>query len=206
MSRRSCVILASSSVRRRQLLERHGYEVVVQPPLIDDAGMPIRAQRARADCASLAWFKAAQVWVRRSVGEASHAPLAIVSADTVCVSGSRVMGKPTTEAEAHDMLSTIIGRPIEVFTGVCVVDLTQQRRVLFSESAALALCESNRARLAAHLASGAWQGRAGGFNIEEIAGAGWLFDIEGDRDVIAGLPMRALSRRLTEIEGTVARG
>lgn len=203
MTNEATILLASSSPRRRLLLERAGFRVVVRAPPIDDSPLRIRPDRARTDCASVAWFKAAQIWATH---DHTAAPTArarwIVAADTVCIVGSRTMGKPQSASDARSMLLEVLGRPVQAVTGVCIVDLVERRRELFSESSTLVLHEANRPRIDEHLARGDWEGRAGGFNLEELGARGWTYDLDGDADCVVGLPMRALATRLkATIEG-----
>lgn len=200
MTGSACIVLASSSPRRQLLLERAGHTAVAILPRIDDSGMTIRPDRARADCASLAWFKAAQVWGQQdSWPEEAQRARVIIAADTVCVLDGKILGKPAHAKEAGAMIEGVMGKWMKVVTGVCLIDLATGSRNLFADEAALRIGDCTRERLEAHLESGSWRGRAGGFNLEEIAAAGWPVECTGDRTTVIGLPMSAVSLRLAKL-------
>ncbi|MSR69018.1 MAG: Maf-like protein [Phycisphaerales bacterium] len=188
------VVLASSSLRRRALLASAGFSTVAIAPLVDDGSLRVRAQTAKRDCVALAWFKAAQVMNNRALLE-SAAPHAyvLVAADTVCVLGTEVMGKPATADEARRMLTATMGRTQCVVTGVCLVDLRSGERTLLADAAHVQFGEMSKAQLDDHIAHGAWQGRAGGYNIEEVAKLGWPVSWTGDQTTITGLPISLLT-------------
>lgn len=185
-------ILASGSPRRRTMLEAAGVEPVIIVPRLDDADVPLAAQDPCALVMSLAWFKArivlAQIAANRDVP--ADLPRWLVAADTVCVQDGRVRGKPTNAEEAHSMLRSFDGREHEVITGVCLVDRQSGARRLFFDSAAVTLGEMDPHELERYVASGEWQGKAGGYNYEDRLAAGWPLRCLGDPQTIMGLPMR----------------
>ncbi len=197
MERRS-IILASSSPRRRALLEKAGYRVCCIAPRIDDGGMALRPAKARADCASLAWFKAVQVWIERDRWPLDAAGAMIVAADTVCVVDGLVLGKPRDAVDARTMLERATGRDIRVVTGVCLLDSKTKDRELFADEAIVRFGEGTIDLLDEHFAHERWRDRAGGFNLEEVAAAGWPFECIGDPSTVIGLPMRMINERLGE--------
>lgn len=82
------------------------------------------------------------------------------------------------------------GREHEVITGVCLVDRQSGARRLFFDSAAVTLGEMDPHELERYVASGEWQGKAGGYNYEDRLAAGWPLRCLGDPQTIMGLPMR----------------
>ena len=198
------LLLASSSPRRRQFLEEAGHRVLVVAPRIDDAGMPVRTAHALEDCASLAWFKAAQVWVDRDELSQVASVDAIIAADTVCVSGDRVFGKPRDGEEARSMILAAIGSDLRVVTGVCLVCARSGERRLFADEAIVRMRESVRLRLDEHIDAGAWRGHAGGFNLDSLWSRGWDIECVGDPTTVVGLPMRVLEGHLARLSRSVA--
>ena len=112
------VVLASSSPRRREMLEGAGLDVIVRAPAIDDALLPVRAAHVARDCMALAWFKAAQVVRQERQGSlVACGARAVIAADTACVLGSVALGKPADEHEARAMIEGTIGRDQRVWSG-----------------------------------------------------------------------------------------
>src|SRR3954468_17615944 len=105
------VILASQSPRRRELLTLVGITHEVRPADIDEQYFPGEEPRAHAE--RLAREKAEVV--------AREAPDAVViGSDTIVVVDGDVLGKPTSEAHAADMLRRLSGRSHVVMTAIAV--------------------------------------------------------------------------------------
>lgn len=105
------VILASQSPRRRELLTLVGIDHEVQPADIDETPCPDELPIPHTE--RLATNKARVI--------ASRAPDALViAADTIVVIDGDILGKPTSDADAHDMLRRLSGRTHEVCTAVAV--------------------------------------------------------------------------------------
>jgi septum formation protein len=180
------LILASASPRRLALLAGIGVRPdAVIPADIDET--PRKAELPRPYALRLAQEKAAVV--------ASAQPQALVlAADTVVSVGRRILGKPADPAEAERFLRLLSGRRHRVTTGVCLrLGLRAwSRRV----ETAVRFKRLSDAEIAAYVASGEWQGKAGGYAIQGIAAAfvPWL---SGSYTNVVGLP-------LTETAGLLA--
>lgn len=203
----SPLVLASASVRRRELLEAAGFPATVLVPHIDDGRLRVRADHVGEDCCALAWFKVAQLLQQRArlTHEAPNARI-ILAADTVCVVDDQVLGKPSDAAAARQMLEGAFGRTQRVVTGVAIHCVTSGRRFLSSDVARVRFGAVSTDLLEAHITAGGWQGRAGGYHIDEILLAGWPVECEGDPSTIAGLPLRMvlpILRRLLGASGTL---
>jgi septum formation protein len=178
------LVLASASPRRLALLESAGFAPEVLASDLDDAGVARGSGSIAAFIAALAWFKAARTISRHDLGEA-----VVVAADTVCVAGQRTLGKPSDEADAALMLRTLRGRPHRTITGVSVVGPDRRRRV-FVDSATVELGPLSDEEIDRYVASGAWRGKAGGYNYAERLAAGWPMRCAGDPTSVMGLPLR----------------
>lgn len=183
------VLLASTSPRRRELLQQAGLDVISAAPAIDDALLPVRAADVARDCMALAWFKAAQVL--RACAAAGTMPDvdAIVAADTACVMASVALGKPASEQDARRMIESVSGRSQDVWTGACVLSPDGRRRRMFARRAVISFGALPEALVADHLASGRWRGKAGGYDIVDLVAHRWPVSWQGDEEVIRGLPV-----------------
>ncbi len=174
---RLTLILGSGSPRRLELLAQIG--VVpddVRAPDIDET--PGKAELPRPYCARMAREKAAAV---------PCGPDDIVlCADTTVALGRRILGKPGDAAEAEAFLRMMSGRRHKVITAVAVKrgERLWQRDV----QSTVRMKSLSDAEIASYLASGDWQGKAGGYGIQGPAGAliPW---ISGSFTGIVGLPL-----------------
>ena len=111
MSRNPKIILASKSPRRSGILKSAGFDFEVRSADTDESLKPGTPPEEAVVC--LARRKAAAV--KREADET------VIGADTVVVSGGRILGKPKTADEAYKMLRALSGRTHFVYTGVCAL-------------------------------------------------------------------------------------
>lgn len=185
------LILASSSPRRRELLRQAGYAFDVAPPA-DDRESPPRAGEPAAEYVQrLARDKALQV--------APQAPDRLVLAcDTVAERAGEFLSKPADRQDAARMLGLLSGREHTVYSGVCL-HLSPHGPTRTTVAATRLRMDSLSAeQIAAYLASGRWQGKAGAFGYQD--GPDWLHLVEGSESNVVGLPLELLARMLEEFE------
>ncbi|MBO9399941.1 Maf family protein [Shimia sp. R9_3] len=171
------LILGSGSPRRRELLAQIGVVAdEIRPPNIDET--PLKNELPRPYCARIARQKAEAV---------QAAPEDIVlCADTTVALGRRIMGKPADAGEAAEFLMALSGRRHRVITAVAVRrgDQLWTREV----ESAVKMKRLSNAELNAYLATGDWEGKAGGYAIQGPAGA-FVPWISGSFTGIVGLPV-----------------
>jgi septum formation protein len=181
------LVLASASPRRLDLLRQIGIVPdVVDPAEIDETPLPRELPAALV--MRLAQAKAATVNPR-------HPDAFVLAADTVVACGRRILGKPTDEAAARRFLTLLSGRRHRVYGGIALIGgdgRLSQRRVV-SQVAFKRLTESE---IAAYLATGEWQGKAGGYAIQGYAAAfvSWM---AGSYSNVVGLPLYETAQLLT---------
>ncbi len=110
----------------------------------------------------------------------------VLCADTTVALGRRILGKPRDAGEAAAFLTLLAGRRHEVITAVAV---RRGDRVLARESVSVVKMKRlSDPELNSYLASDEWQGKAGGYGIQGLAGAliPW---IQGSYSGIMGLPV-----------------
>lgn len=189
------VVLASSSPRRREMLEGAGLDVIVRAPAIDDALLPVRAAHVARDCMALAWFKAAQVVRQERQGSlVACGARAVIAADTACVLGSVALGKPADEHEARAMIEGTIGRDQRVWSGACVLSADGSERRMLCAATTVRFGEVPRALIDDHVESGRWRGKAGGYDIADLVAHRWPVSVLGDEAVVRGMPLQEILR------------
>ena len=105
--------------------------------------------------------------------------------DTTVHLDGRVYGKPRDEGEAVAMLGELEGRDHAVLSGVCLLtDATEDVEVA---ETLVRFRPLDEAEIRRYVASGEWEGRAGGYAIQGFGGR--LVDrVEGDYLNVVGLP------------------
>lgn len=172
------LILASQSPRRQALLQQVGIVPAgVVPAALDEA--PLKRELPKSHALRLAEAKA------RAVAP-GHEGVAVLGADTVVACGRRILPKAETEDQARACLELLSGRSHVVHGGVCV--LWQGRAHLRHVATRVVFKRLSRSELAAYLASGEWQGKAGGYAIQGLAAA-FIPSINGSYSNVVGLPL-----------------
>ena len=186
------LILASASPRRRELLERLGLVLRIEPVEVDETPAP--GERGRAYAQRLAAEKGDAALV--TLGPQAAA-LPVLTADTVVVLGDDILGKPADQDEAAAMLRRLAGRRHEVMTAYRVhfAGRTVERAV----STGVTFRSLDPAELRAYLDSGEWQGKAGGYAIQGIAGA-FAVEVRGSFSNVVGLPLAEVIADLRALE------
>lgn len=171
------LILGSASPRRRDLLAQIGVipDAVTPPDVNED---PLKGELPRLYCARIALAKAQAI-------EAAAEDI-ILCADTTVALGRRIMGKPVDAGEAAAFLIALGGRRHSVITAIALRrgDKIWTREVVSS----VKMKRLSDDELNSYLASGDWQGKAGGYAIQGPAGA-FIPWISGSYTGIMGLPV-----------------
>ncbi|MEO1026368.1 MAG: Maf family protein [Pseudomonadota bacterium] len=178
------LILGSASPRRLELLAQMGLTPAeIRPADIDET--PLKGELPHTYCQRVTRAKAEAV--PRLQGEV------VLAADTTVAVGRRILGKPEDAAEAEAFLQLISGRRHRVITVVAVVsdDGLRARDVV----TAVKIARLSKAEIAGYLATGDWQGKAGGYAIQGPAGA-FIPWISGSYSAVMGLPVHETSRLL----------
>ncbi|WP_416831318.1 MAG: Maf family protein [Erythrobacter sp.] len=168
--------LASASPRRRDLLARLGLEPdAVTPADIDET--PLKDERPRDYALRMGREKALAV----------EAPGFVLAGDTVVAAGRRILPKTEDEAEARACLKLLSGRRHVVMSSVVLRMPDGTVRERLNENVVRFKNLSDE-EIAAYLASGEWQGKAGGYAIQGAA-EGLVQWIKGSHSGVMGLPL-----------------
>ena len=173
------LILASASPRRRELLERLGLLLRIEPVDVDET--PAAGEKARAYTQRLAAEKGDAALARLEA-----AALPVLTADTVVVLGDDILGKPANQDEAAAMLRRLAGRRHEVMTAYRAH--FAGRMVERVVSTGVTFRSLDPTELRAYLDCGEWQGKAGAYAIQGIAGA-FAIEVHGSFSNVVGLPL-----------------
>jgi septum formation protein len=180
------LLLASTSPQRRAILEQLGVPFDVVAPRYEERDPP--------DADPIALVREHARGKARSVAaEAGDRP--VLGVDTTVVCAGRVWGKPATAEEAAEMLGALGGTMHEVASGLCLV--TPGWEEVGHDVTRVTFRRLTPRDVAAYVASGEWQGRAGAYAIQGLGGA-LVERIEGDYLNVVGLPAALLVGLLAE--------
>jgi len=187
---REKLVLASSSPRRTELLNRAGWPHEVMVAGIDESVKP--QEEPAAYVQRLARSKAEAVAHRLEQG-------IVLGADTTVVIADEILGQPVDEADAKRMLNLLNGKWHDVLTGVAVVRVGGESRVAH-ETTRVRFAEVSAREIDWYIASGEPFGKAGAYGIQGKASL-LIEEIEGDYFNIMGLPIRLVYELAADLRG-----
>jgi septum formation protein len=185
---REKLVLASSSPRRAEILERAGWPHEIIVAGIDETLFP--DERAADYVLRLARSKAEAVASRLRQG-------LVLGADTTVVVGNQILGQPVDEADARRMLNLLNAKWHEVLTGVAVVRVGGETRVAY-ETTRVRFAEMSENEIDWYISTGEPFGKAGAYGIQGKASL-FIEEIEGDYFNIMGLPIRLVYELATDL-------
>ena len=187
------VVLASSSPRRREILEKLGVRFDVIP---SDADENISGDLPCGEYVTLLSERKARAVAEAltSRGEDISETL-IIACDTVVYYDKMIIGKPKNELEARLTIGMLSDSWHDVYSGLCLIsggDIICGCDVTHVKFAEIAERDIER-----YIASGEPFGKAGSYAIQGAAGA-FVERIDGDINNVIGFPLSLFCRKLRE--------
>lgn len=180
------IVLASSSPRRKELLEKTGLKFIVDSAGGGESLDSKLAPRELAKYLSGEKARAAAIKYPSSL---------IIAADTFGVLGGKLLGKPADERQAVEMLKMMSGRKHTVITGFTVLDASSGRSVTEVVETGVQFHALSEDEINAYVRSGEPLDKAGAYAIQGL-GALLVDKIDGDYYNVVGLPLAALAKAL----------
>jgi septum formation protein len=174
MSSSSQLYLASTSPRRREILQSLGVDFEVVRVETDES--PLQGESAEAMVVRLATAKA----------DAAAGADLVLGSDTVVVLDDRILGKPTDADDAVEMLLALSGRSHRVLTGVALKTPRGTRSVLSETD--VRFREIGRDEAIGYWQSGEPADKAGSYGIQGLGGM-FVESIDGSYSGVMGLPV-----------------
>jgi septum formation protein len=184
------VFLASKSPRRRRLLKQLGIKFksfsVNSSEDLTDGEHPVACVKRLA----LEKLQKAERRVNNGI---------IITADTIVVLEGKVIGKPTSKADAVKILSLLSGKVHTVYTGFCV--LNQKTNVLVTdyERTEVEFRPLKKDEIVDYVDGGSPMDKAGAYGIQDDFGAVFVSRINGCYYNVVGLPLTKLYNALRKV-------
>ena len=183
------IILASNSPRRKELLSGIGvnYEFRMLPDIYESYPETVSADEVAG---YLAEKKASAYLPELNDDEL------LITADTVVLLDSIVIGKPSDEADAIRMLQLLSGKTHKVITGVCLT--SKKKQVVFSDTAYVTFGELSREEISYYVSNYKPYDKAGAYGVQEWIGYVAVEKIEGSYFNVMGLPIFKVYKELKQ--------
>lgn len=185
------LVLASSSPRRKQLINLLGVDFHIQPAEVDES---ILVQETPGEYV-LRLARSKVLTIRPNL----PAPWIAIAADTTVVNSGRILGKPENELEAAEMLRNLSGRSHQVYTGIAARDSASE---LLTSDLCITEVQMRRyseVEIADYVASGDPLDKAGAYAIQS-RNFNPVKEISGCYANVVGLPLCHLSDMLQKFQ------
>lgn len=173
------IILASTSPRRKELLEREGIDFIIDASSIDeimDESLSIPDRLCK-----LASEKAKPIHDKYPTD-------IVIGADTVVCLDNNIIGKAKDKQDAYKILSSLSSQTHSVYTAIAI----------YNKDTLYTICDETKVSfkditnmIDDYLSQDEWMGKAGAYAIQGIAGK-FVDKVDGDIDTVIGLPVRII--------------
>lgn len=183
-------VLASASPRRKELLEKMGlqFSIVVSEADESTVSRDIPVNLYVQELALLKASATAKTLLRNKKA-------LIIAADTIVTLDGEILGKPDDEDGAKKMLSSLSGRTHEVYTGYCIMRISDGKTVCNSVKTEVKFKTLTEQKIRSYIESGEPMDKAGAYGIQGL-GSMLIEKINGDYFNVVGLPVSALADTL----------
>lgn len=181
------IVLASSSPRRKELLERIGVTFTIDPSTSEEIITDTDPARV---VLSLSKQKALDVAKR-------YDNALIIGADTIVSKEEQILGKPKDREDAFRMLKLLEGDTHQAYTGVTVINKQGQeyKEYSFYSSSDVSFYPMTDKEIYSYIDSKEPMDKAGAYGIQGKS-AVFIKEIKGDYNTIVGLPVAMLYQTL----------
>lgn len=183
------IILASTSPRRRELLEQIGIDFEIVPSVYEE-DMTLVMSNAKL-VQHLAYGKANDVAQK-------FKDAVVIGSDTFVVFHKKRLGKPKDQKQAEEMLRTISDGWVTIYTGLAIIDAQSCTESTSYEKTKVKIKKLSEKEIKAYVAMGEPCDKAGAFAIQG-KGAVFIEKISGCHTNVIGLPLHRLYMELEKI-------
>lgn len=182
------IVLASSSPRRKELLQQLGLDFEIYSPDIDE---------------SVHENELVHQYVERLAREKAQTVLKlfpeaiVIAADTSLGLDGQIIGKPESKNHAFEIWKQLSGRWHDVFSGLCVA--TQQQMLSQVVQTQVEFQHLTTQDMEDYWTTGEPVGKAGGYAIQGIASQ-YIPQIQGSYSNVVGLPLYEFAQLLKRVK------
>ena len=184
------IILASASPRRKELLRQINLEPEIVPSTIEEKITKTEPDLVVMELSEQKAMDVADIYRgTRAV---------VIGADTVVAYQGRILGKPHSEEEAFEMLSSLQGNTHQVYTGVTIINCETGARETFAEQTEVMVYPMEEEEIRNYIATNEPMDKAGAYGIQGRFAA-YIRGIHGDYNNVVGLPVGRVYQMLKGI-------
>lgn len=181
------IVLASASPRRKELLSNLNFDFEIMKSNIEEFVNDKDTPKSVA--MSLSFQKAIDIANKTSENNI------VIGADTIVVLDEKILGKPKDEQDAFNTLTQLSGKYHKVITGICVLRLSDNKKIVDYEVTKVKMREFSEDEIKRYIKTGEPMDKAGSYAIQGY-GSLLVEKINGDYFNVVGLPVSKLGQIL----------
>ena len=190
------VILASSSPRRKKILQEMGIDFEIIPSDYEEVLDNFDFTYEKIE--ELAYNKAKDVFNKLNSSSFTLDASIILSADTVVVLEDKILCKPEDRQDAISMLKQLSGKKHSVVTSICIINPAKAEKHVLSTTSYIEFECLSEELILNYIEEFNPLDKAGSYGIQELP-EGFVKGIEGSFYNIIGLCPNALNEILKEL-------
>lgn len=186
------IVLASGSPRRKEILEQAGVKFQVIPSQKEEQ---ITSTDPEEVVKELALCKA------QDIADSLTGNIIVIGADTVVVNAGNILGKPSDELDAVNMIMNLQGHSHNVYTGVCIIVKTENQETQicqFAENTKVMVADIEKEEAMSYVLTGEPMDKAGAYAIQGKF-AKYICGIEGDYYNVVGFPIARFREKMKKL-------
>jgi septum formation protein len=182
------IILASTSIRRKEILALLGIPYQIAAPDFEEHWNP--AHSAKEDAISFALGKAESVRL-------CFPQSIIIGSDTLIEDAEGKIGKPSGPDDARKILNRLQGRKHHIWTAIALIDTRDHTTDITVEKIEIQMRQINQDEIKNYVATEEPLDKAGAYSIQG-EGQRFIERLKGDYLAAVGLPLRAIAAFLRQ--------
>lgn len=184
------IILASTSPRRKQLMELLNIDFQIEP---SDYEEDMTLDMPPEELVQFLALEKARAVAQKHQGEKAL----VIGSDTIVLFGGQVLGKPRDKAQAGEMLGSLSSNECVVVTGLAVIDTAGGKEIQEAHNTTVGFRKMTKEEISGYVETGEPMDKAGAFAIQELGGI-FIDKVEGNYFSAIGLPLSRVVKILEE--------
>ncbi|XP_031561714.1 probable bifunctional dTTP/UTP pyrophosphatase/methyltransferase protein [Actinia tenebrosa] len=203
-----CIVLASGSPRRSEILRQIGLRFIVLPSKFEENLDKSRFGHPKDYVLENAKLKALEVVERMAQEKHKEKPDIVIGADTVVVHENKILEKPKSKDDAFAMLRRLSGCEHKVYSGVALVQPSTQTKdnsilpdpkiTQFYEETLVTFGDLSEDVIKGYIETGEPMDKAGSYGIQGKGGS-LVTGIHGDYFNVMGFPLYHFCKQIKKL-------
>lgn len=185
------IILASESPRRKELLEKAGFQFTVFPIKVSEK----LRKNLNVEDQILAISEEKSEAAVQTLSQTKSTPYLLLTADTMVVLNGKALGKPIDKTNAEEILNSLSGQKHEVKTAITLYESSSKKRVSSITTTEVFFRSISRQEILDYISTGEPMDKAGAYAIQGLGGK-FVEKYFGPLDNVIGLPMEEFKKIL----------